>query len=1159
MPLKFEANLMNQLGNQLPTPVIEKVEIYTNRLSITVSIYIEINEDLTPLRFGAVDVLNNQYLKGLKLYCFYVLGENDTQDLIKKRNYKIFNEITTAEMQMCAREGTAAAFSTAGIDLYDESENTTDTSIVSTLGPLIEEYNNYWDATADINTFFLRIRYPNYFLIDIENMTQSDEEFYSEKGHPIVQYTTTQNIDIGFVDSELNLGHGSESIFPAISSALDEMTIFAFSSPLVLASDVLNNSQIGWDPNSNSLWQAKWDLEYTHTPGFTKYKAALNPVLNKTLYVNEFSDVAYEKVFKRPGLLNNEGQDVYVTTSGDVFNGTPIRSTKGGYYGDAAIRLQTIEEDFRDFNNSHKASASNNPKLQAAVDSVSYVLESKKEDSNLLYELNQYRKAFPQKTGSGVLANYYKRFRGLIVDSDKRVRQGGILSAKKIRNTKLIDFRGHGPPGYVLPEAPIYNRVSDFLYWKNALVSHTLYYDARLDRSAPWKGQIHGYFFFDLQKAFRTQSAIAQVLDYDKLVSIFGEDIMRRYYYIRWVHNDWYLDRSGAGFPDPAAWDDLDITAFWKFSDLTTYMRQPSDGDRYEFRVDSTMFDPIDWDAEAPGFEGGFASPGDIIDIKHQLDIGETENTYLLPRSFDLPSISPLLNRYNLVCFEFQNLYEFSYTDQQSLENILDNQYAFKAEIICHDKTPDLYEALADSYKILFEGDFTDYYNYAVEACNFNSLTQKFNTFFSEAMTSLYSAHSIKPWAEMALAFYLHQDLIHNTFNGDELAIQESATLTSEQINPETGLLPALRAFYEKVQEFYMTFYNSSSELSVKINDFAASPNHHFGPGPIGPVPYPVVAEIEEGGTIAARGDLQVPKLGWTQAESSYDMWEQDLASTAEDKWQINNLSYYQGWSDNATAFTMDPRTMSLDEWRTQVRSAMADLQNVRMKAQKFHPNFSDANSAYGRQNYKPLYKDIRSYIKTLAIQTFVHFNLKDRSDDINQIDINAYLATHDIQQILHQTNPRIVTSTQPGLMDIMTSTNYNALQIYNPAVRSGTVSSNIVGIESETATLQEDLYPTPFKETYSFIGVGESVAADSSTSPFVYNAYRRLMVLAFGWFYYETNKFLPEWSNNPMDFIFENGWEIPIWADGDPAAREYPSSDWISTAQPNWPNAPGT
>tara|TARA_R110000824_G_scaffold45728_4_gene132074 strand:+ start:9675 stop:13148 length:3474 start_codon:yes stop_codon:yes gene_type:complete len=1141
MPLKFEANLINQLGKQLPTPVIEKVEIYNDRLSITVSIYVETSEGLSALNASTPATSSvNEYLKGLKLYCFYVLGENDALGLIKKRNYKIFNEITTAQQQLCLRPSSTSAFLSANIDLHNESDiaSITGGNNSQALGQLINEYNNNSGTTSDVDAFFLRINYPNYFLIDIEEMVQSSEQLYSEEGHPIIQYTTTQDINIGFVDSELNLGHGSESIFSAISSALDEMTIFAFSSPLVLESDIASNHSTGWTPTLGNPWQVKWDLDYTHSYAFTKYKTSLNPVLNRTLYVNEFSDVAYEKVFKSPGLINNEGQDVYVTTSGDVFNGTPIRSTKGGYYADAAIRLQTIEEDFRDFNNSYKAAASNNPKLQAAVDSVSYVLENNKEDSNLLYELNQYRKAFPQKVGSGVLANYYKRFRGLIAASDKRARQGGVLSPKQIRNTKLIDYRGIGPSGYTLPEIPLYNRVSDFLYWKNALVSHTLYRD---DVENIFKGQIHGYFFFDLQKAFHTQSVIAQVFDYGKLLNIFGVDLMRRYYYISTVDNDWYLDMNKE-VDEPVAWEDVDTAAFFMFGNIRTYLGIPQDGVRYDFPGNlATEFQPL-----RQG-EGGLEySP---VFVKHELEIGEMEYTYLLPRSFDIPSSSPLLDRYNLVCFEFQNLYtsQDANPTPAQLETLLDYRYVFKAEVKCTDNTRELYEALVNSYKTLFEGDFTEYYTHAIESCNFNSLTQKFNTFFSEAMTALYSAHPIKPWAEMALAYYLHQDLIHNSFNGDDTAIREAATLVSEQINPETGLLPALQLFYANALELYETFYHPDSELAQKINNLSTDVIHRFGPGIIGPVPFPDVAEIEVGGTFATITDIHIPQLVSVSA-GIQDMWAQDLTSASSSDWMVNNLSYYQGWTD-VTAERGYPGEISTTEWRRLVRSAMTDLQNVRMKYQAFQPKGGGASSQHGVRKYDPLYKDIRSHIKTLVQQTFVHFNLKEATGEINSLNINDYLTTAEINHILHQTNPRIVTTTQPGLKDIMTSDNYNTLQIYNPLATSDGALNSLVGIESETAALLDTLYPTSNKSTYSFhSNGGDGAASDTGTGPFVENAYRRLIVLAYGWFYYEANKFAPEWTNNPMDFVFDNGrWEIPIWANGDsPLSLPYPSYEWV-------------
>ena len=1162
MSLKFEANLINQLGKQLPTPVIEKVEIYTDRLSVTLSIYLEATE-------GEGQILFNQYLKGLKLYCFYVLGDNDTESLIKKQNYKIFNELGEAQSQMYLTPGASAAFATANIDISDSSylaslaEGRAGTDPV---GPIIAEYNNYWGAAATIDTFFMKIDSPNYFMVDIGDMVQSSEQLYSEKGDPIIQYTVTQDINIGLAGSPLNLGHGSDSLFSAIAGELGSMTLFAFTSPLAHDWQSMTSANgTSWSPTLGHPWQVKWKGEYATSPGFLKYRYGLNPALNKVLYVNEFSDVAYEKIFKNPGLLNNEGQNVYVNASGDVFNGTPIRSVNGRYYGDTAIQLQTIEEDFKAFNDSYKQGASKNNELQAVVDSVSYVLESKKEDSNLLYELNQYRKAFPKKSGAGVLPNFYKRFRGLIVASDKRVIQGGVLSAKQIRNTKLIDFRGIGPSGYTLPEVPTYNRVNDFLYWRNALTSHTMYYDVSAES---WKGQIHGYIFFDLEKAFRTQSAIAQVFEYDKLVSIFGKEIMRRYYYITRAYNTWYLDQNEV-IDEPIAWDSItDTSDLEAYGSLITYWSRVRDTDRFEGVAEYTTVDLIS--------QANSRTPI----VKHQVDIGDTENAYLFPRSFDIPSNSPLLDRYNLVCLEFQHLYDTESASEmrmnEYLETLFGNRYACKTEVRCTDKTPDLYEDLAASYKNLFEGDFSTYYTAATEACNYNSLTQKFNTFFSEAMAAEYSSLSVKPWAEMAMAYYLHQDLIHDTFNGDETAIREAVTLTSEQINPETGLLPALESFYAAAKEFYDVIYAPNSELAQSIAARSTDISHVFGPGTV-PVPYPDAAQIEAGGTIAAITDLQIPALGWNLDLSDpgggrsgdtgvrQSLWDQDMSSDSSSKWYLNNLNYYQNWWDGVTADPLSPLYITPEEWRTKVRKAMSDLQNCLAQRQDFGQNVRPDTSTPGADKYMwwdPLYKDMTEYISGLALQIFIHFRVKNATGEINSINISDYISHLAIRQVLEQTNPIIQTPNQEGLVIIADSYDYNNLQIFDPAAeQGGYYIGNGLGIPSETAVLNAKYYPTQYAATKT--GWSQATGANAGPKAFYYDAYRRLVVLAYGWYYYEGNQTAPEWTSTPMDFIFEGGWEIPVWADGDPGNLTYPSLEWIranesSLAANGWPRIEG-
>lgn len=1198
MPIKFEGDILNKLGRHFPTPVIEKVEVYDEKLSITLSIYFDVNEEASKY-----DLDFAKSLAGLKVYCFYVLGD-DANALIKKQRYRIFEELAPSQSQMYLRTGaddtltqginanTTSGSPPIGIDSYSD------------IAALMAAYNEATGQSAVTTDFWLLMDAPNYFSIDISAMIKSTEELYSEEGRPIVQYTTTQDIELVAQGTDLNLSLDN-NMFGALTSQSISMTLFAFSSPLTFNAELVNgtSSASKWTINTDNLWQSDWKTTALKSPGFVRWKRCADPVLNKVLYVNEFSDISYEKVLHGSnGEVATDGEAVHVIASGEVFDGMPVRSVKGKYYGDTSITLQTIEEDFMALNKTYEDAAKVNTDLQAVTNSVAYVLTLHKESPELLYELNQYRKAFPKKTGGGALPLYYKAFRQLIASADARVRNGPVISTKLIRNIKVIDYRPFVAPSYVLPAPPIYDRTTDFLYWKKALTSHTVFW-ATADNE--WLGQIHGFVFFDLQKAMRTQSAIAQVFSYDKLESMFGPEILRRFYYMKSAKQIIYHDSNPGQtqITEPIPWGDINDTApLTSLSDLFTRFEAPTDGQPYVPTVDHMDSNPADALA-------GIAI-NNMIPV-NEADIGGSEQAYLLLRSFDIPAASPLLDRYDLACLEFQHLYKMPGIavtgdgDDRALESLMHADYVVKYTFECHDKSRELYEAMSQSYAGLFEGAFGEYYAHATENCNYNNLTQRFNTFFAEAMEAMFVAESVKPWVEMALNYYLHQDLLQNTFAGNVSAIEEAAKVTAEQINPSTGTLSALELFYQKAGEFYDAYYGPDSEIAQTLDAYESTTKHEFGPA-AGLLPTPSAAHITSGGGIAEFDIIKVARLvppGTQAGEAGDNLLDWDLTAPATegtegaDYWswawfgpdrphhkgilEYNHLGVFSGNTDEGPILKADePISMSANEWRQRVRKIMSNFQNSMIS---FGKDRHSSGTEYeqpkkGAYNMKDIRPEIRQFVSNLfyEMRTFSTTSWRDLSASLwlqwpaaqdivmspwtsrgNDNDTYGYLASarngygQSGYQIDtgHDSLPISDTIHGPGYYIEAATTNvswiWNEFIENTDIVEGYRTLGNLTGIPSPTGYLFTGANSNRFPVEWSY----QSITANDDiyyVLPLYVFAFQQLLALAYSWYHYNDNEYAADWVSNPMTWIFDD-WEIP--------AIQYMSTDDAISSRHMYPN----
>ena len=112
------------------------------------------------------------------------------------------------------------------------------------------------------------------------------------------------------------------------------------------------------------------------------------------------------------------------------------------------------------------------------------------------------------------------------------------------------------------------------------------------------------------------------------------------------------------------------------------------------------------------------------------------------------------------------------------------------------DSSLDIVKALTASYYAEIES-YKEYVEYASEWCSFNHSTGLFNNFFVDHMESTYDTPSTGSWSRAPLVYYMHHDLLYNTFEGDLARIVEASKKKSEEIGPYAVTLVNVWKFKE--------------------------------------------------------------------------------------------------------------------------------------------------------------------------------------------------------------------------------------------------------------------------------------------------------------------------------------------------------------------------
>lgn len=341
-----------------------------------------------------------------------------------------------------------------------------------------------------------------------------------------------------------------------------------------------------------------------------------------------------------------------------------------------------------------------------------------------------------------------------------------------------------------------------------------------------------GVFFFEYEKALRTQSKISHIFDLSKLQLLFRISVPYQDFYVKKVE----LSRN-----------ETRLTVDSEDYEFEKYVRT---------KMQLNLCTPSFYDSEAGGTDEIDYPKNKTIDFKYFGGPGEEfgatlavyaeklkymhpfvhlggvkYNSQLKFVNFDLPLTDPIrklgsfnnmdsagtsgpasltqekvLDGYRLMAFRYKDFMDddVALYNTQEVEddrgNLIEDSNSLAERVTCYsmtvevvDQTHVTYDKFADYLMDSFN-EFEEFYKKAADICSFNNIKNEFNAFFIDAVTELYP---VKVWIKSA---YIAEALSELLFTGPSSSIdfdlfEERVLETVVKISPETGNLFQLTAF----------------------------------------------------------------------------------------------------------------------------------------------------------------------------------------------------------------------------------------------------------------------------------------------------------------------------------------------------------------------------
>ena len=836
--LIFKGDTIQNFGEFLPAPFIERVAVYDSYINVDLSLYILVNEDeeqqselqarleslshyvyLQPYISSFIDKLGDTYWLDVgtasefpfpdvvPAYLSPIDQIKDKKQNILSYMYLAAAGLTEAEIDSTIREEIVESWleqmggyrnwedevtDIFGTSNYDGKQFYRALYYIFGFGWHMDRYIEgglaatpleTWVSQGVLGRFNALLRDGSLFIApQTLDWSPSSDLVYDAEGRPIIKYTAkvTFNLPSGMTEYTGLLDDGWASY--------TDLTLFTFSSTI--------------------------DLDVTGTEDFDE-----SVLENITLSSNLISDISYETIFEN-GEIAGQAEQIWVDSSGNPFDGTPLQEIMATYHKPTKITHKNIVDGFEDLLSKFEAFAQTDSILESARDSVSYVLAVYGTEPDLLPQLNKLRKAWPSKSSVTNTGKLYHAFKRALFNASKVVGGDPPVAKQLVLNPKIIDLRegaseewsqravsfyggeyyrewewdAYGAADYwdfselepYYPVSPTNGddpAIDELFVYSDWLVSAETFFTEDDD---PGENEIasglkvNGYIFIDIEKLLFRSSFINKIFSTKTIDSLFGKQLINSRFRSL---NQLYLS-AYASDPENA---EIELIQFLAPNETGT--------DDAPILQELTRF-------QYP------------LVLEHWptavTNDGDTLYSYTALRNFEYATEDEDANDYRLMCIEFQDLLPApdeddvaTYVDEGTS---LDMQYRLKLAIV--DETPQIYDALVASYNACLTGSMLEYYEITSETCNYNNIDGKFNNFFIDGITTAYEDDpGGTPWFRAAYLYNLHRDLLFETFDGDADQIIAATKTLSDRIGPYAGTVDSVETFYLNFKALYDDYY----------------------------------------------------------------------------------------------------------------------------------------------------------------------------------------------------------------------------------------------------------------------------------------------------------------------------------------------------------------
>ena len=489
---------------------------------------------------------------------------------------------------------------------------------------------------------------------------------------------------------------------------------------------------------------------------------------NSTLFDLQFGDVSYEEVY-RNGTLFVQDSVKFFDAAGDLYEKVPLQSIESEAYKLNLITHDDIKRDIEELLNDYSIeyrSDTGSFDLKNVMNAIYTTLEVYGNSYDIITRLEDIRKSFPNKTPIATVGKLYKRFSQRLYNINKTVAESERVFKKIAYNTKIVNLLEEGD---LETASPSIDESSVCLYsdWQCAQTSFNPPDNSNIC--------VTGYFFFDYEKALRTQSQISRFLNVNRL-EFLGIHVP----YENFKINNISIQRDS----------NTRITANFA-SDSYPYAEKNLYREGCLVSIDSEFKENI--------VDTLYGSDSGVDDIKPSSGY----ITSLVNRAYTgiYDSASSIPN-YRLSCFEFL----------EYLNEVITAGTPYEVSLEISDSTSEIISAMKMTAESSLQ-EIKDYQELANTECVFNSDLGRFNEFFLEGALAAYASEpESAPWYTAAASYILHLDVFYNRYDGDIDKMQNAAKEISAAINPKDGTIDAIDNFVSNYENMVASIYGSFEE-----------------------------------------------------------------------------------------------------------------------------------------------------------------------------------------------------------------------------------------------------------------------------------------------------------------------------------------------------------